>query len=133
VTATVTIRAVRPGPRIGPDIVGRSAEHPASGIYGGIWVGTDSPIHNVHGYRNDVLAGLQDLYIGVVRRPGGCFGDDYRWRDGIAGATRGHGRAEVDFERLFSSIAWKREKMAADTAPRAGCSDDLIAASIAAS
>ena len=87
VRATVTIRADRPGPRIDPNIFGQFAEHLGAGIYGGIWVGKDSPIPNTDGYRNDVLTALKDLHVPVVRWPGGCFGDEYHWRDGI-GAQR---------------------------------------------
>lgn len=65
------------------EIYGQFAEHLGSCIYGGIWVGEDSPIPNTQGYRNDVLAALQNLHIPVLRWPGGCFADDYYWRDGI--------------------------------------------------
>jgi alpha-N-arabinofuranosidase len=46
-------------------------------------VGQDSPIPNTQGYRNDVLAALKDLGVPVLRWPGGCFADEYHWRDGI--------------------------------------------------
>lgn len=65
------------------EIYGQFAEHLGCCIYGGIWVGEDSPIPNTQGYRNDVLAALQNLHIPVLRWPGGCFADDYYWRDGI--------------------------------------------------
>jgi alpha-L-arabinofuranosidase len=81
--ASVVIHAERPGARIAPEIFGQFAEHLGSGIYGGIWVGKDSPIPNTNGYRNDVLAALKELHVPVVRWPGGCFGDEYHWRDGI--------------------------------------------------
>ncbi len=65
------------------EIYGQFAEHLGSCIYGGLWVGEDSPIPNTNGYRNDVLQALKDLQIPVLRWPGGCFADDYHWRDGI--------------------------------------------------
>ncbi len=65
------------------EIYGQFAEHLGSCIYGGIWVGEDSPIPNTDGYRNDVLAALRGLHIPVMRWPGGCFADSYHWRDGI--------------------------------------------------
>lgn len=68
---------------ISKEIYGQFAEHLGSGIYGGIWVGKDSPIPNEDGYRKDVLEALKALDIPVLRWPGGCFADDYHWMDGI--------------------------------------------------
>jgi alpha-N-arabinofuranosidase len=52
-------------------------------IYGGLWVGEDSPIPNTRGLRNDVVGALKELHVPVIRWPGGCFSDEYHWRDGI--------------------------------------------------
>jgi len=52
-------------------------------IYDGLWVGEDSKIPNTRGIRNDVLAALRELHVPVLRWPGGCFADEYHWRDGI--------------------------------------------------
>jgi alpha-N-arabinofuranosidase len=82
-TASAVVHAERPGARIDRHIYGQFAEHLGRGIYEGVWVGEDSPIPNVHGFRNDVVAALRDLHIPVVRWPGGCFADEYHWRDGI--------------------------------------------------
>src|SRR3990170_5693118 len=83
VTATVTIHADKPGPKIDRNIYGQFAEHLGRGIYEGIWVGEDSPIPNVRGYRKDVLDALKKIRVPVIRWPGGCFADEYHWRDGI--------------------------------------------------
>jgi alpha-N-arabinofuranosidase len=83
VEATVTIRADRPGPTINRNIYGQFAEHLGAGIYGGVWVGEDSEIPNTNGYRNDVIQALRNLHVPVVRWPGGCFADDYHWREGV--------------------------------------------------
>ena len=83
VAATITIRADQPGPKIDRNIYGQFAEHLGRGIYEGVWVGEDSQIPNTRGYRNDVLAALKKLKIPVVRWPGGCFADEYHWRDGV--------------------------------------------------
>ena len=64
-------------------IYGHFAEHLGSCIYGGIWVGEDSPIPNTRGIRNDVVKALRDLKIPNLRWPGGCFADEYHWMDGI--------------------------------------------------
>jgi len=68
---------------INKEIYGQFAEHLGSCIYGGIWVGENSPIPNTKGYRNDVLNALKQLQIPVMRWPGGCFADEYHWMDGI--------------------------------------------------
>ena len=47
------------------------------------WVGEESTIPNTRGIRNDVVAALKKLNIPVLRWPGGCFADEYHWRDGI--------------------------------------------------
>lgn len=65
------------------EIYGQFAEHLGSCIYGGLWVGTDSEIPNIDGYRTDVLEALKALKVPVMRWPGGCFADEYHWRDGI--------------------------------------------------
>ncbi|MEO8658044.1 MAG: alpha-N-arabinofuranosidase [Bryobacteraceae bacterium] len=81
--ADLTIRADQPKGTINRNLYGQFAEHLGGLIYGGIWVGEDSPIPNSGGYRNDVLAALKNLSIPVLRWPGGCFADEYHWRDGI--------------------------------------------------
>ena len=80
---TVVIHADQPGARIDRHIYGQFAEHLGRGIYEGVWVGEDSPIPNQHGFRTDVVRALRELHVPVVRWPGGCFADEYHWRDGI--------------------------------------------------
>ncbi len=64
-------------------IYGHFAEHLGRCIYGGIWVGEDSDIPNINGYRKDVVEALKRLNIPNLRWPGGCFADTYHWQDGI--------------------------------------------------
>ena len=68
-------------------IYGHFAEHLGRCIYEGIWVGEDSPIPNVRGIRQDVVAALRQLNIPNLRWPGGCFADEYHWQDGIGPKT----------------------------------------------
>ncbi len=68
---------------ISKNIYGHFSEHLGRCIYGGIWVGKDSPIPNTDGIRNDVAEALKKLRIPVLRWPGGCFADEYHWMDGI--------------------------------------------------
>ncbi|MCM1067337.1 MAG: alpha-N-arabinofuranosidase [Muribaculaceae bacterium] len=65
------------------EIYGHFAEHLGTCIYGGLWVGEDSEIPNVRGYRKDVVDALRELKVPVLRWPGGCFADEYHWTDGI--------------------------------------------------
>lgn len=81
--ATLVLRADQPGPTVNRNIYGHFAEHLGHCIYGGIWVGEESPIPNTRGIRNDVVAALRELKIPVLRWPGGCFADEYHWKDGI--------------------------------------------------
>jgi alpha-N-arabinofuranosidase len=80
---SVTVHTDRSGPVIDKNIYGQFAEHLGRGIYEGVWVGEDSPIPNTNGYRNDVVAALKRIRVPVIRWPGGCFADEYNWRDGI--------------------------------------------------
>ena len=68
---------------IAPEIYGHFAEHLGRCIYEGVYVGADSPIPNVNGMRTDVVEALKALNIPVLRWPGGCFADEYHWKDGI--------------------------------------------------
>ncbi len=80
---TATIHADTPGPVYNKDIFTQFAEHLGEGIYGGLWVGKDSAIPNTNGFRNDVIGALRELQVPVIRWPGGCFADEYHWREGI--------------------------------------------------
>ncbi|WP_150275201.1 alpha-N-arabinofuranosidase [Paenibacillus tepidiphilus] len=69
--------------KIDRNIYGHFSEHLGRCIYEGIWVGEDSPIPNTKGIRNDVVEALKEIKIPVLRWPGGCFADEYHWKDGI--------------------------------------------------
>ena len=68
---------------IDKNIYGHFSEHLGRCIYEGYWVGEDSPIPNVRGIRKDVVEALKNLSIPVLRWPGGCFADEYHWKQGI--------------------------------------------------
>ncbi len=84
----IRIDATKPGPTINRHIFGQFAEHLGRGIYEGIWVGPDSSIPNTRGIRNDVVAALKAIKVPNVRWPGGCFADEYHWRNGIGPRDR---------------------------------------------
>ena len=68
---------------INKEIYGHFSEHLGTCIYEGIWVGEESAIPNINGYRSDVIEALKELQVPVLRWPGGCFADTYHWKDGI--------------------------------------------------
>ncbi len=68
---------------IAPEIYGQFSEHLGRGIYEGLFVREDSGIPNVNGMRTDVVEALKEIEVPVLRWPGGCFADEYHWKDGI--------------------------------------------------
>jgi len=46
-------------------------------------VGEKSRIPNYNGIRKALVDKLKQLKPGVIRYPGGCFADQYDWRDGV--------------------------------------------------
>lgn len=82
-SATLTVHASQGTQIIPKEIYGQFAEHLGTCIYGGLWVGENSSIPNIKGYRTDVFNALKELHVPVIRWPGGCFADEYHWRDGI--------------------------------------------------
>ncbi|MEQ7126581.1 hypothetical protein ABN034_18880 [Actinopolymorpha sp. B11F2] len=80
---TAVVNADVPGPLISRHLYGRFAEHLGRCIYGGFYVGEDYPVPNVGGMRTDVVEALRELAIPNLRWPGGCFADEYHWRDGV--------------------------------------------------
>jgi alpha-N-arabinofuranosidase len=82
-TVTLSVGVAKAGPKIDRNLFGQFAEHLGTGIYEGVWVGKDSAIPNTRGIRKDVVAALQALKVPNVRWPGGCFADEYHWRNGI--------------------------------------------------
>ena len=69
--------------KISKEIYGHFSEHLGRCIYEGIYVGEDSKIPNINGMRTDVVNALKEIKIPVLRWPGGCFADEYHWKDGI--------------------------------------------------
>ncbi len=68
---------------INPELYGHFSEHLGRCIYEGLYVGENSEIPNVNGMRTDVVEALKEMKIPVLRWPGGCFADEYHWKDGI--------------------------------------------------
>ncbi len=81
--ATLYINEKSKKGRINPEIYGHFSEHLGRCIYEGLYVREDSGIPNQNGMRTDVVEALKQIQIPVLRWPGGCFADEYHWKDGI--------------------------------------------------
>ena len=81
--AKLVIDANRKLSKINKEIQGQFSEHLGRCIYEGLYVGEDSDIPNVNGMRTDVVEALKNIKVPVLRWPGGCFADEYHWKDGI--------------------------------------------------
>lgn len=68
---------------ISKHIYGHFSEHLGRCIYDGFWVDEKSTIPNKGRIRLDVVDALKKIKIPNLRWPGGCFADEYHWRDGI--------------------------------------------------
>lgn len=78
--------------KIDRNLYGHFSEHLGRCVYEGIWVGKDSAIPNTDGIRDDVVQALRQVGVPVLRWPGGCFADEYHWKDGVGPAE---GRARM--------------------------------------
>ncbi len=82
-SAKISMNVANTGAVINKNIYGHFSEHLGRCIYGGMFVGEDSPIPNKKGMRTDVVEALKHIKVPVLRWPGGCFADEYHWEDGI--------------------------------------------------
>ncbi len=81
--STIDIVIAEPIATINPNIYGHFSEHLGTCIYEGIWVGEDSTVAHTGGLCTDIVTALKKVRPPVMRWPGGCFADDYHWRDGV--------------------------------------------------
>ena len=72
-----------PGAMIAPEIYGHFVENLGGVVYDGVWVGEQSSIPHINGVRKQLIEALRKVKPGMIRWPGGCFADQYDWRDGI--------------------------------------------------
>ncbi|MBR1764305.1 MAG: alpha-N-arabinofuranosidase [Ruminococcus sp.] len=82
-TFKMLINAADVSAHINREVYGSFSEHLGRCIYGGLYVGEGSAIPNIHGIRKDAAEALKDVRLPVLRWPGGCFADEYHWKDGI--------------------------------------------------
>jgi alpha-N-arabinofuranosidase len=93
--AKIHIDLAKEGGVIRPELHGHFAEHLGSCVYGGLWVGKNSSIPNINGHRKQAVEYLKALGIPVLRWPGGCYADDYHWREGIGPAGKRPKRVNI--------------------------------------
>jgi len=79
----ITLDLNKPIGKISPLIYGHFIEHIGGVVYGGIWVGKNSKVPNINGFRLDIVNKLREISPAVIRWPGGCFAEVYNWRDGV--------------------------------------------------
>lgn len=64
-------------------IYGHFSEHLGRCIYDGYWVSESMSVPKQGRIRTDIVDALKKIRIPNLRWPGGCFADEYHWRDGI--------------------------------------------------
>jgi alpha-L-arabinofuranosidase len=87
IRAQNNVRAVvvgtNPNLTISRHIYGHFAEHLGRCIYDGFWVSDTSTLERKDRIRMDIVNALKKIKVPNLRWPGGCFADEYHWRDGI--------------------------------------------------
>jgi alpha-N-arabinofuranosidase len=84
----IEILSAEPIGKIAPEIYSHFVEHLGGVVYDGIWVGENSKIPNTGGIRKALTDALARSRPGAIRWPGGCYADQYDWRDGIGPRTQ---------------------------------------------
>jgi alpha-L-arabinofuranosidase len=79
----VAINGSNPSLTISKHIYGHFAEHLGRCIYDGVWVSDTSTLRRKDRLRLDIVEALKKIKVPNLRWPGGCFADEYHWRDGI--------------------------------------------------
>ena len=69
-------------------IYGHFSEHLGRCIYDGFWVNEIMAVPKQGRIRLDIVDALKKIQIPNLRWPGGCFADEYHWRDGIGPRTQ---------------------------------------------
>lgn len=82
-TARAVINGYQPKEVISRHIYGHFSEHLGRCIYDGFWVSDTSTLQRKDRIRLDIVEALKKINIPNLRWPGGCFADEYHWRDGI--------------------------------------------------
>lgn len=79
----VSVNGISPRYTISRHIYGHFSEHLGRCIYDGFWVSDSMNVPKKERIRMDIVNALKEIRIPNLRWPGGCFADEYHWRDGI--------------------------------------------------
>jgi alpha-L-arabinofuranosidase len=82
-TVSMNIQPDTGNATISRHIYGHFSEHLGRCIYDGFWVDPKLPVAKKDRIRLDIVEALKKIKVPNLRWPGGCFGDEYHWRDGI--------------------------------------------------
>ncbi len=105
-SAKIDVVLDEPIATISPNIYGHFSEHLGACIYEGAWVGEGSSIPHTGGLCSDVVTALRRVNPPVMRWPGGCFADDYHWRDGIGPADERPRRINIHWGDVVETNAF---------------------------
>ncbi|MEO6733449.1 MAG: alpha-L-arabinofuranosidase C-terminal domain-containing protein [Ferruginibacter sp.] len=83
VVTGMSIDASNPKTTISRHIYGHFSEHLGRCIYDGFWVADSMNVPKKDRIRLDIVEALKKIKVPNLRWPGGCFADEYHWRDGI--------------------------------------------------
>ena len=87
-SVSLTVDTIKGGPTISRHIYGHFSEHLGHCIYGGFWVNDSVTVPKKDRIRLDIVEALKKIKVPNLRWPGGCFADEYHWRDGIGPRNR---------------------------------------------
>jgi alpha-N-arabinofuranosidase len=80
------VDGITPSNTISRHIYGHFSEHLGRCIYDGFWVSDTLQVEKKGRIRMDIVEALKKIKVPNLRWPGGCFADEYHWRDGIGPA-----------------------------------------------
>ncbi|MFV0606831.1 MAG: alpha-N-arabinofuranosidase [Niabella sp.] len=86
--ATTTLNPLEANTVVSRHIYGHFSEHLGRCIYDGFWVDEKMNVKKQGRIRLDVVEALKKINIPNLRWPGGCFADEYHWRDGIGDQSK---------------------------------------------
>ena len=84
----VSVNTTAPATTISRHIYGHFSEHLGRCIYDGFWVSDTMMVPKKDRIRLDIVQALKKIKVPNLRWPGGCFADEYHWRDGIGPRTQ---------------------------------------------
>lgn len=80
---SVVVDGTNPNTTISRHIYGHFSEHLGRCIYDGFWVEESMKVSKKDRIRLDIVEAMKKIRVPNLRWPGGCFADEYHWRDGI--------------------------------------------------